>query len=138
MTYVSVSDCRLSYLSVTDCSAVLEPVNYMTFSQLLWLSQMHVVTLSHVTNCVISWIINFKVWLKLPSGPSVCTPVTFIKTVLVLRTARKFLESILYPIGTERFVWSRRHLEFAVGHLLRKSKTRSGFYRTSSVIKTSP
>jgi len=42
----------------------------------------------------------FQSWLKLPNGPSVCTPVTFIKIVFVLRTARKVLEPILYPTGT--------------------------------------
>jgi hypothetical protein len=72
MTYVSVSDCRPNYLSVTNCSAVLETANYMQFSQLLVAVPNAYCCLSHAENCVIPWIIYFKVWLKLPSGPSVC------------------------------------------------------------------
>lgn len=104
MTYVSVSDCRPNYSSVTKCSAVVETVNYMKFSQLFVAVTKAYCTLSHVANCIISWIIYFKVWLKLPSGSSVCSPVIFIKIVLVLSTARKVLEPIPYPTGIRRFL----------------------------------
>jgi len=50
-----------------------------------------------------SWIVYFKVWLKLPIGPSVCTPVMFTEIVLVLSTARKVLKPIPYPASTGRF-----------------------------------
>jgi hypothetical protein len=35
MTYVSVSDCRPNFFSITNCSVVLETVSYMKFSQSL-------------------------------------------------------------------------------------------------------
>jgi hypothetical protein len=61
MTYVSVSDCRSNYLSVTNCSAVLETVNYMQFSQLLVVVKRRKFgSLSRVAKCVISWITYSK------------------------------------------------------------------------------
>jgi hypothetical protein len=103
MTYVSVSDCRPSYLSVTNCRAVLETVNYMKFSQLLV-----AVTNAycHFKPCGKSCHIMdhiFQSLVEATEWTTSVTPVRFIKIVLVLSTARKVLESIPYPTGMGLF-----------------------------------